>query len=212
MKKYRNYLISLFFIICLISCRRNVSLDWRIIGESENKTISLLFSNAKDIELIIGKTTNIKIPINADCFGLERPSSINVNFNPDYTGINQYERFEIFVFPLYVSQKNITDTKTFFTFVENNDVLAYFYKFNFDNKIYITFSLKNQFYIDKDNLIISNEPDNIDILFFKNMGTDIFTFYSEFHSLFLTDDFYDYGGYIVQSRIDNTIIWLDPNL
>ena len=212
MKKYKNYLISLFFLISLVSCHKKISLDWRIIGESNDKTVKLNFFNLNDVELIIGKTTSIKIPFNADCYGLERPGLINVYFRPDYTYINKYENFEIFVFPLYANQENISDTKIIITLIKNTDVLAYFFKFNLNGKIYIAFSLKNQFYIDKDNLIISDEPERIDVAFFKNMNNDIFVFNSNYATDFSTDDFYDYGGYIVQSRLDDSIIWLDPYL
>jgi len=212
--RYKKQLISLFFFISLISCYKDISLEWRIIGEPENKTVKLVFFNAREVELTIGDTKNIKIPFNADYFGKERPGSIIVCFRPDFidlTNINNNEKIEAFVFPLSVNQTSISDTIIKINFVENNDGLAYFYKFNVNDKIYIAISVKNQFVIDKDNLIINDEPDKMDVIFFRNMDDGIFVYYSDFATCFLTDDFYDYGGYIVQSRIDATAIWLDPN-
>jgi hypothetical protein len=111
---------------------------------------------------------------------------------------------EIFLYP---PSPRIEENTIIFT--PHESVVLYYYKFKHNNKIYILISANNSMHLDKNNFQFEDKSESLEAIIQKSKVGD-FIFYSEFDTKYASDNYIDYGGYIVQSKIDGNIFWLNP--
>jgi hypothetical protein len=158
----------------------------------------------RKVKVIPSVSKIIKVPKNDSYFGIEHPSNIRMELYPSPDQLENGGNIEIFLYP----PKPRIEGNTI-TFMPHERVVLYYYKFKHDNKIYILISANNSMCFDKDNFQFENKAENLEVIMQKAKESD-FIFYSEFDTKYLSDNYIDYGGYIVQSKIDGNIFWLDP--
>jgi hypothetical protein len=196
-------------VLLFVSCRQEYAVEWIIIGDLDVKTIIIKSQNdngfvfsAKTLKPGITKT--IRIPRGLKYVFEGYPVTVSMASYP-YLQSNQ-EEMEIYLFP---SDIIAVDGKVIFP--ENKNIVAYYYDYLNDGKIYTVVSKDN--YINLNDTVLLADDPSIDMILQEIEKIDC-TYYSSFETKYKLrgySDHIEHGGFIVKSGIDNAIIWLTPS-
>ncbi len=208
MKKLVIYLISLFLLF-VISCEGNhhYSINWVLFEDFEEYTEAVIkfqkidSPSLKKYEYILkpNSTKKIKVPNNTEHFGEEITGNARMLLYPDPDRIPNGGPLEI-----YLYRPSITRiSENAFEIEKKEGVKAYFLEFEREGKRYEAYS--------KDNIVSLNNEITAQhyMQSLKDIEIDDLYYYDEFSTNNSHGSTDIWGGYIVESKIDGTLLWLN---
>jgi len=172
-------------------------ISWRNYSTYSDENIKLKFQNNEKVNLKLNKTKRFRLFTQIDyIIEFERQYGCYIYVYPFF---NINTESEIFFYNINIINQN----EKSIIIEERKDVEAYFAEFYIDNLRYNVIS--------KDNILAITEPKE-----FTNIN-DILSYIETSDFTFITAGRTDYdgvvkGGYIVRSKIDSTILWLEGGL
>jgi hypothetical protein len=192
-------LISLF---CFSSCEKiyKYRIDWNVLGDFDDSTITLNFSNEKhgrlnEYTLRPNNTKAISVVEGSSLVGIEFTKEIQCKVYPELQEIANAGTIEVYLYNPKIKKNSENQHE-----MEKYDgINIYFVRIPKEGKCYYTFS--------KDNILVPTEPkkytslDDIE----KTLDIEDFTYLEKFERD-VTGNILP--GYIVRSKYDNKYVWL----
>jgi hypothetical protein len=189
--KYLINLVLINFIFILNSCIE-YKINWRNYSSYTNTKVIFSTQNDKNIKLNLNNTRKFRVSVPIEFINFQQPNECDIVIYPFFDINNESEVYFFDINILFQDDKKVI--------VESRQcVEAYYAKFYINDLLY--------YIISKDNELIITEPQELMSMdkILLNINNIDYTYVDNGRSDY---NGYVFCGYIVRSKIDDTILWL----